>query len=96
MCLLHPRRPVLLPASSQHKFTFRIERVMKRYIAVFFALASFPALAAFGQAVSARLEGVVQDPGKVAVRSVEITAIQQETGVVSKTTTNNKGVYGRA
>jgi hypothetical protein len=65
---------------------------MKRLFAVLFVVLRVASIAN-GQAVSARLEGVVVDPGKATVSSATVTAVQQETGASFNTTTNDAGVY---
>ena len=57
---------------------------MKRSIASFLFFVTFLPLSLYGQAVSARLEGLVQDPAKAVVGSAAISAVQQETGEVFK------------
>ncbi len=66
---------------------------MKRIAILFFLFASLLPAGIFGQAVSARLEGRIQDPVKAVVGSAEIVATEQETGQVFKTTSNDAGRY---
>jgi Carboxypeptidase regulatory-like domain len=58
-----------------------------------FALAAaVPRLRA--QTVSGSISGVVTDPSGAAIPSASVTLKSQDTGTVSKTTTNTSGVYG--
>lgn len=58
-----------------------------------FALAAaVPQLKA--QTVSGSISGVVTDPSGAAIPSASVTLKSQDTGTVSKTTTNTSGVYG--
>lgn len=66
---------------------------MKRSIALFLFLIISLRLAAHGQAVSARLEGLVQDSAKAVIVSAKVSVVQQETGFAATTTTNNDGLY---
>jgi hypothetical protein len=66
---------------------------MKRTTILFFLFASLLPTVIYGQAVSARLEGRIQDPVKAVVGSAEIVATEQETGQVFKTTSNEAGLY---
>lgn len=65
--------------------------MMKRAIAIFFLLVSLSA--AYGQAVSGRLEGAVQDSSKALVSGARVTAVQQETGKSVVTTSDAAGRY---
>jgi hypothetical protein len=49
--------------------------------------------ASYGQAVSARLEGIVQDSSKAIVVSAKVAATQTETGSVASALTNSSGLY---
>ena len=60
--------------------------------AAIWILASLPA-PTFAQAVNARLSGVVSDASNAAVPDVQVTARETKTGVVSKTRTNDLGIY---
>ena len=66
---------------------------MKRTTILFFLFASLFPAGIFGQAVSARLEGRIQDPVKAVVGSAEIVATEQETGQEFTTTSNDDGLY---
>lgn len=64
-----------------------------RRVAVFLLLTLYFALHLYGQAVNARLSGFVSDPTGAAIPEVQVTAKETKTGVVSKTTTNDLGIY---
>jgi len=66
---------------------------MKRTAILFLLFASLLPTVIYGQAVSARLEGRIQDPVKAVVGSAEIVATEQETGQVFRTTSNEAGLY---
>jgi hypothetical protein len=71
----------------------QVKTTMKRSIASFLFFLTFLPLSLYGQAVSARLGGLVQDPAKAVVGSATISAVQQETGEVINTTSNDTGLY---
>ena len=60
-----------------------------------FALLSlaFLSATAFGQSTAASLGGTVLDTSRAVLPGANITAVNQDTGVETKTTTNNSGVY---
>src|ERR1700760_1873526 len=66
---------------------------MKRTAILFFLFTNLLPTVIYGQAVSARLEGRIEDPVKAVVGSAEIVATEQETGQVFKTASNEAGLY---
>lgn len=57
-----------------------------------FALVVFP-LALFGQFESAEVLGTVHDPSGAPVAKVQVTLLNQDTGIEAKTTTDDGGNY---
>jgi len=51
---------------------------------------------AFGQGVTGSITGVVTDPASAVVPSAQVTARETRTGLVTRTETNNSGVYNFA
>jgi hypothetical protein len=66
---------------------------MRRFLSILSFVFIVLTLHAAGQAVSARLEGVVQDPTKAVIQAAKVTALQQETGYTQVVVTNNEGLY---
>ena len=51
------------------------------------------ATAAFGQGVSGRLQGTIQDASGAVISGASVTVSNQDTGVVSKSTSDSRGDY---
>ena len=65
---------------------------MKRFLHLIIVLA-LAGSSALGQSSMARMRGVISDPGGAVIPNVEITAKNQETGVTTRTQTNETGSY---
>lgn len=75
--------------SVQRESNMQMKRL--RLAVLFSALLLAPA--AFGQAVSGTINGLVTDPSGAPVANAIITVLNTRTGVVIKTTTNESGYY---
>ena len=66
---------------------------MRRILSIFSLAVILLSHFAFGQAVSSRLEGVVEDASKAVVVSAKVTSVQQETGSTAVVLTDRAGQY---